>query len=197
MPEIKIAEFIGAFSSYASCPTKNDFKEFAFIGRSNVGKSSLINFITGKKDLVKVSNTPGKTQSVNMFEINKAFTFIDLPGYGYARRSKSTRGSFSKMVYDYLEFREQLHCTFALIDSRVPPQAIDLQFIEWLGEKGVPFVIVFTKSDKRERKESAANISKFKQKMLENWEELPPIFITSTSDRIGKEDLLAFIDEQL
>ncbi|HNM33165.1 MAG TPA: ribosome biogenesis GTP-binding protein YihA/YsxC, partial [Chitinophagales bacterium] len=163
---IKSAKFIGAFPKTDDCP-QTDLPEFAFIGRSNVGKSSLINLITGMRDLAKVSQTPGKTQTINLFLIDEYWHLVDLPGYGYARVSKSTREVFSKMIKFYISNRMQLLTLFVLIDSSIPPQKIDVDFIDWLGEMRIPFAIIFTKTDKGRGLEVQKNIKQFKTKMLE------------------------------
>lgn len=169
--------------------------EYAFIGRSNVGKSSLINMITDRNKLAKTSQTPGKTQLINHFIINENWYLVDLPGYGFAKASKKMKEQWEKMIKNYLAKRENLQCVMVLIDSRLEPQKIDLEFIGWLGEIGLPFVLIFTKSDKQSKGKTHANVEAFKKKMLEEWEELPAIFVTSAEERIGKEDILAFIDD--
>ncbi len=187
-------QFIGSFNMLKELPN-TDIPEFCFIGRSNVGKSSLINFITGKNDLAKVSSTPGKTQSLNYFLLNKQWYLVDLPGYGYARRSKTLRQSWEKTMYQYFESREQLMNIFLLIDSRIKPMKSDLEMIDWLGEKGVPFSIVYTKADTRELKQCKINIKVFEDKLLESWDELPIRFITSSEERRGKEEILKYIED--
>jgi GTP-binding protein len=169
--------------------------EFCFIGRSNVGKSSLINYITGKKDLAKVSSTPGKTQSFNYFLINKNWHLVDLPGYGYAKRSKTLRASWNTEMHRYFIERERLLCVFVLIDSRIPPQKLDLELIHFLGENEVPFSLVFTKADKREFKACTQNIKVFKSELLKTWEALPTSFITSSEEKQGGDLILEFIAE--
>lgn len=170
--------------------------EFAFIGRSNVGKSSLINMLTGRP-LAKVSGTPGKTRLINHFLINDRWHLVDLPGYGYARTSKSTRAGFARMITDYVIECPKMHFLFVLVDSRLEPQKIDLEFIRMLGEEGVPFGIVFTKCDKQSADQTASNIARYKRKLLEEWEELPPLFTTSSEKKIGREAILDFIDRCL
>jgi GTP-binding protein len=187
-------QFIGSFNTLAELP-KLDIPEFCFIGRSNVGKSSLINYITGKKDLAKVSSTPGKTQSLNYFLLNKLWHLVDLPGYGYAKRSKSLRTSWEKTMYQYFETRESLVNIFLLIDSRIKPMKSDLEMIDWLGESGIPFSIVYTKADTRELKQCRINIDLFEKTLSENWEELPKRFLTSSEERKGKEEILEYINE--
>jgi GTP-binding protein len=187
-------QFIGSFNTLGELP-KTDIPEFCFIGRSNVGKSSLINYITGKKDLAKVSSTPGKTQSLNYFILNKLWHLVDLPGYGYAKRSKSLRTSWEKTMYQYFESRETLVNIFLLIDSRIKPMKSDLEMIDWLGERGIPFAIVYTKADTRELKLCRINIELFEKTLSENWEELPKRFLTSSEERKGKEEILEYITE--
>jgi GTP-binding protein len=184
--------FLGSFNTLKGLPDTKK-AEFCFIGRSNVGKSSLINYLCQKNDLAKVSSTPGKTQSLNFFEINNAWILVDLPGYGYAKRSRSLREEWEKLMYQYFEFRENLVNIFVLIDSRIKPQSSDLELINWLGSKGIPFSLVFTKADRRELKQSKENIKIFEHKMLETWEELPTRFITSSEEKRGREELLDFI----
>lgn len=191
-PVISSAKFVSSYVDYTKCP-KSPFREFAFIGRSNVGKSSLINMITGVKNLAKTSQTPGKTKLINLFLINDNFYLTDLPGYGYAKVSRTEKNIWQKFIVDYLIHRENLHCLFVLIDSRHPPQKIDIEFINWLGSNGIPFVIAFTKADKLSKNELASNISKYKKFLLESWEELPPVFITSAEKQLGKEEILNFL----
>ncbi len=189
---IQSAKFIGAFPKTDDCP-KTEFPEFAFIGRSNVGKSSLINLITNRKELAKVSKTPGKTQTINFFLIDESWHLVDLPGYGYARVSKTTREVFSKMIKYYLSHREQLLNVFVLIDSTISPQKIDLEFINWLGEMRIPFSIIFTKSDKDKALAVQKNIKQFKSKMLENWTALPSMILTSAEKNRGSKEIMEFI----
>ncbi len=191
---IKQAEFIISNKDIKKCP-KEDMPEYAFIGRSNVGKSSLINMLTERKGLAKVSGKPGKTQLINHFLINKLWYLVDLPGYGYAGVSKNQRYEFAQFIKKYLLKRENLMCLFVLLDSRLKPQSIDLDFMLWLGENGVPFVICFTKQDKLSKKESKENLINYKKELLESWEELPPIFLSSATKKNGKEDILKFIAE--
>ncbi|MGA1583380.1 MAG: ribosome biogenesis GTP-binding protein YihA/YsxC [Saprospiraceae bacterium] len=188
---VHFAAFAGSYPGVHQCPD-SDKPEFAFIGRSNVGKSSLINAITGHKSLAHTSNTPGKTQLINYFLINRAWHLVDLPGYGYARISKTKREKWRKMVQDYLVLRPQLLCAFVLIDSNVLPQAIDLEFINWLGEMHVPFVLVFTKTDKK-KVDHESNILAFQNAMLEEWETLPPCFSTSSATGQGIGEVLQYI----
>ena len=189
---IKQAEFIISNTDIKKCP-KADIPEYAFIGRSNVGKSSLINMLTERKNLAKVSGKPGKTQLINHFLINKLWYLVDLPGYGYAGVSKSKRYEFAQFIKKYLLKRENLMCLFVLLDSRLKPQAIDLEFIQWLGENSIPFVICFTKQDKLSKKESAENLAIYKKELLKSWEELPQIFLSSATKKNGREDILTFI----
>lgn len=176
---------------------KDDLKDIAFIGRSNVGKSSLVNMLTGQKSLAKVSGTPGKTKLINHFTINNSWYLVDLPGYGYARVSKSTRGEFSKLITDYVLKCEKMHFLFVLVDSRLEPQKIDLRFIELLGQNGIPFGIIFTKADKLSQAQLNRNVKTYKQRLSEEWEELPPMFISSSEKGTGREEILTFIDEAL
>ena len=189
---IKQAEFIISNKDIKKCP-KGDMPEYAFIGRSNVGKSSLINMLTERKGLAKVSGKPGKTQLINHFLINKLWYLVDLPGYGYAGVSKTQRHEFAQFMKKYLLKRENLMCLFVLLDSRLEPQSIDLDFMLWLGENGVPFVICFTKQDKISKKESTENLINYKKELFKSWQELPPIFLSSATKKNGKEDILKFI----
>ena len=176
---------------------KDDLKDIAFIGRSNVGKSSLVNMLTGQKSLAKVSGTPGKTKLINHFTINDSWYLVDLPGYGYARVSKSTRGEFSKLITDYVLKCEKMHFLFVLVDSRLEPQKIDLRFIELLGENGIPFGIIFTKADKLSQAQLNRNVKAYKQTLSEEWEELPPMFCSSSEKGTGREEILDFIEKCL
>ncbi len=190
---IKNIEFVGSFPSENKSP-KTDFPEYAFIGRSNVGKSSLINMLTGRKELAKVSSTPGKTQMINFFNINEEWNLVDLPGYGYAKLSKKHRASLEKMISTFLQTRKQLQCAFVLVDSRIPLQDIDREFINWLGEVRVPFVIVYTKTDSVKKAHLNKNIRAIEEKLLEEWTELPQTFITSAVKKQGREEVLDFIE---
>lgn len=192
--KINRAEFVISNTDINKCP-KDKIPEYAFIGRSNVGKSSLINMLTARKSLAKTSGKPGKTQLINHFIINDEWYLVDLPGYGYARVSKKDRSNFAKFIYDYLENRQNLVCTFVLVDSRLEPQSLDIKFINWLGEKGLPFVIVFTKIDKLSSNQLNKNLSKYKTEMLKYWEELPQTFMSSSSSGVGKLELLNFISK--
>lgn len=191
---IKQAKFTGSFPRVSKCPD-SDLPEYAFIGRSNVGKSSLINMILGRKSIAKVSNTPGKTQLINFFEINKAWTLVDLPGYGYAQLSKKHRSSLEKMIKTYLQERKNLVSAFLLLDSRIPLQEVDLAFANWMGKVGIPFVIVYTKVDKLKGDAKHENVIKIKQALLEYWEELPEQFVTSARKKIGQDHILDFIQD--
>jgi len=194
--QINSAVFVISNTDFRKCP-ESELPEFAFIGRSNVGKSSLINMLMSKKDLAKTSSKPGKTLLINHFLINQNFHIVDLPGYGYAKVSKTQREKLRKIIESYILLRPQLTNLFVLIDSRLEPQQIDLEFMEWLGENSVPFSIVFTKSDKQSNKKLTENIEKYKEKLLETWENLPPIFITSSEKKVGKEEVLGYIEEIL
>jgi GTP-binding protein len=190
---ITSAEFIISNQDVSKCPNSG-IPEYAFIGRSNVGKSSLINMLVNQKSLAKTSGRPGKTQLINHFLINKTWHLVDLPGYGYARVSKSSKAKFQKFITKYFEKREQLVCGFVLVDVRHDPQPIDVEFMEWLGESEIPFSIVFTKADKLKPKALERNVEAYKKFLLEGiWEEMPPYFITSASNNQGKEELLNYI----
>lgn len=192
--KINTAEFIISNSDVSKCPTER-LPEYAFIGRSNVGKSSLINMITNHKNLAKTSGKPGKTQLINHFKINSNWFLVDLPGYGYARVSKKTKQVFQEFITDYFENREQLVCAFVLIDIRLEAQKIDLEFIEYLGETEVPFCIIFTKADKISKTKIDSHIAAYKKQLhAHNWEEIPPYFVTSATEGTGKDKLLEFID---
>lgn len=186
------AEFMGSFPRTDMCPDTT-LPEYAFIGRSNVGKSSLINHITGRKALAKVSSTPGKTQLINYFKINQSWFLVDLPGYGYARVSKKDREVFSKMIKHFLKNRAQLTCLFLLLDSSVGPQKIDLEFMEWLGREEIPFCIVYTKADKDRQHVISKNIQKIKKSVLEKWAGMPLQFITSSAKNRGRTEILDYI----
>jgi GTP-binding protein len=191
---MKITEaiFLQSNTDYEKCP-KPDKPEYAFIGRSNVGKSSLINALVQKKNLAKTSQTPGKTQLINHFQIDKKWYLVDLPGYGYAKVSKTDREKFEKMIHEYLENRENLIYTFVLIDIRHEPQKIDMEFMSTLGEQDIPFCIVFTKADKLSQTAINKNVSVYQAKMLETWEEMPQFFVTSSVNGSGREEILATI----
>ncbi len=191
---IKSAEFVISNSRVEKCPTTG-LPEYAFIGRSNVGKSSLINMLTARKGLAMTSQKPGKTQLINHFIINDAWYLVDLPGYGYARLGKDSRDRLRRMIEDYVLERKELVLLFVLLDCRHEPQKIDLEFIQWLGEEGVPFALVFTKADKLSKGRLAANVEAYKAKLREEWEELPPIFVTSSEERMGRDELLGYIEE--
>ena len=191
---INTARFVISNSDYRKCPT-DQRHEYAFIGRSNVGKSSLINMLTGRKGLAMTSATPGKTMLINHFLVNDSWYIVDLPGYGFARRSKADRDRLESIIKNYILGREQMTNLFVLIDSRHEPQKIDLEFMEWLGENGVPFSIVFTKTDKQSATATDAKIASYLQKLLETWEELAPVFRTSSEKGIGREEILDYIEQ--
>ena len=192
--EIKQAEFIMSAPDLKQCPEEK-IAEYAFIGRSNVGKSSLINMMVRKKNLAKTSSTPGKTQLINYFRINDSWMLVDLPGYGYAKVAKSMKGKFHKIITDYVSKRENLVNLFVLIDSRHTPQKIDLDFMEWLGEEGIPFSIVFTKVDKISSRVLSKNLNHYKKEMLKVWEVMPKNFISSATSEIGRAELLNYIGD--
>ena len=191
--EITNAEFVISNTDVKKCPA-GIFPEYAFIGRSNVGKSSLINMLTGRKGLAMTSATPGKTMLINHFLINHSWYIVDLPGYGYARRGQKGKTQIQRIIEDYILEREQMTNLFLLIDSRLDPQTIDLEFMEWLGEHGVPFSIVFTKGDKLKGGRLNTTIQQYLKKLKEQWEELPPYFVTSSENRMGRKELLDYIE---
>jgi len=193
---VKEARFVVSSANVNQCPDVS-IPEYAFIGRSNVGKSSLINMLTERKKLAKISGRPGKTQLINHFMINEQWHLVDLPGYGWAKVSKSARDDFGKMIQNYLLNRPQLVCLFVLIDSRHPPQKIDLSFIEWVGVHQIPFVLVFTKADKQSRNKTEKSIASYRKTLRQEWAELPPVFITSAVDGSGREELLDYIGQTL
>ena len=190
---IKSAEYAISSPSVGQCP-KDGKQEYAFIGRSNVGKSSLINMLCAKKGLAKTSATPGKTLLINHFIINKQWYLVDLPGYGYAKRSKREIARIDQMIRSYILMRSELVSLFVLIDSRLEPQKIDLEFINWLGESGVPFSIVFTKADKLSKQKAESVKGRFEEALSETWEQMPPMFITSSVNKMGRDDLLGYIE---
>lgn len=190
---ITSAEFVVSNSRADMCP-KSSLPEYAFIGRSNVGKSSLINMLTKQPKLAMTSSTPGKTLLINHFLINKEWHLVDLPGYGYAKRGKKMIEKITKIIEYYVLEREQLTCLFVLVDSRLEPQKIDLEFIEWLGENGIPFAIIFTKADKQNVTKCRANVKNYMNKLSEQWEELPPYFISSSEKGTGRNEILDYID---
>ncbi len=192
--KITKAEFEVSNTDIAKCPRGNK-PEYAFIGRSNVGKSSLINMLTQRNGLAKTSSTPGKTLLINHFLINDSWYIVDLPGYGYAKRGKEEREKLTRIIRSYILGREQMTNLFLLIDSRHKPQKIDLDFMQFLGENGVPFSIVFTKMDKLGKQTGAINVAEYKHVLLEQWEELPPIFVTSSQDGRGRDEVLGYIDQ--
>ena len=191
---IREASFVISNTDYKKCP-KPDLAEFAFIGRSNVGKSSLINMLTQRKNLAKTSGKPGKTQLINHFKIDQNWYLVDLPGYGYAKTSKANRKAWGQMIEDYILNRENLQLVFVLIDSRLEPQKIDLEFINWLGTQGIPLALVFTKTDKQTRNKTEKSIAQFRKAMLKTWEEIPPLFSTSAETGHGREELVGYIQE--
>lgn len=190
------AEFIISNTDWKKCPATT-LPEFAFIGRSNVGKSSLINMLTGRKALAKTSQTPGKTLLINHFKINDAWWIVDLPGYGYAKIGKTASEKLQKLINGYILNREQLTCLFVLIDSRHAPMKVDIDFITMLGENGIPFAIVFTKLDKLSNRQWQMNFKAYKQRLEEDWEELPPMFATSSEKATGRDEVLGFIEETI
>ena len=192
--EIKTAVYLQSEVDWRKCPAPV-MPEYAFIGRSNVGKSSLINMLTNNRSLAKTSSKPGKTQTINHFLMNKSWYLVDLPGYGFAKTSKTNREKWQKMISDYLLHRENLQLVFELVDSRLEPQQIDVDFINNLGENGIPFAIVFTKADKISSGKAMSNIQKMKNRLLETWESLPPMIKTSSLSGLGKDKILSYIDE--
>ena len=191
--EITSAKFVISNSRADKCPEGN-LPEYAFIGRSNVGKSSLINMLTNHSKLAMTSSTPGKTLLINHFLINNAWYLVDLPGYGYAQRGKKVMEQIKNLIQHYVLERMQMTCLFVLIDSRLNPQKIDLEFIEWLGENGIPFALVFTKADKQSAGKTKQNVGRFLDTLKEQWEELPPYFITSAEKKTGRDEVLDYID---
>ncbi len=187
------ANYTASFPKVSMCPP-NMIPEFAFIGRSNVGKSSLINMLCDRKDLARTSKKPGKTQMINYFIIDNSWNIVDLPGYGYAKISKSKRQEWRKMIEGYLQKRQQLMCAFILLDANIPPQKIDMEFINWLGQARVPFAIVYTKTDKLVKDKLEANLNAIREELLKSWESLPQEFITSSNKRKGKDEMLSFIE---
>ena len=193
---IQSAEFTTSNSDFLQCPPPHQ-PEVAFIGRSNVGKSSLLNMITGRKGLAKTSTVPGKTQLINHFIINKDWYLVDLPGYGFAQNTKANQAKWKRMTREYLKNRENLMCTLVLIDVQLPLQKIDLEFMEWLGSEDLPFAIVFTKGDKLSEAALKKSVERYQSDLNGKWEKLPPVFVTSADTHLGKEELLAFIDARL
>ncbi len=193
LAEIKEVEFVKSSPDVKSCPD-TDIPEYAFVGRSNVGKSSLINYLVNKHKLAKTSGQPGRTRLINHFIVNKSWHIVDLPGYGYAKVSKSDRAKFLKIIYSYLLNRKSMICLFLLIDSRHKPQANDLEFMRWLGKNQVPFVICFTKTDKLSSSELNKAIKSYTQILLKDWESLPQIFYSSTTQNRGRAEILNFIE---
>ena len=192
--KIHSATFIISNTDISKCPAPVK-PEYAFIGRSNVGKSSLINMLVDRNKLAKTSGRPGKTQLINHFEVNQSWYLVDLPGYGYAKASKMSRFKWSKFIEEYLKTRENLMNTFVLIDSRIEPQTIDLEFMNWLGHNGIPFSMVFTKIDKLSSTKLQKNLSQYKKEMLKVWAEMPPVFTSSSTSKFGREKILNYIEE--
>lgn len=193
-PLVKTARFVISNTDIKKCPN-DDKPEYAFIGRSNVGKSSLINMLTGHRKLAMTSATPGKTLLINHFVVNDEWYLVDLPGYGYAKRSKTQNEQLEHIISSYILDREAMTLLFVLIDCRHEPQKIDLEFFQWLGENGVPFSIIFTKADKLTKTALTTNIEAYKKRLLEDWEELPPVFITSSETSLGRDEVLQYIAE--
>lgn len=191
---IREAEFLGSYTQTGKCPSAK-LPEFAFIGRSNVGKSSLINMLCNRRNLARTSATPGKTLQINFYLINKTIYFVDLPGYGFSKISKKDRMHIASLTKDYLKNRQELTNVFLLIDIRLPQQESDRRFMEWLAMEGIPFSIIFTKADKVSGNVQKNNIEAYKSKLLERWEQLPPVFVTSSKNKTGREDLLNYISE--
>ena len=192
---IKDAHFVSSNTKFDRLP-KDNIPEYAFIGRSNVGKSSLINALVQRRGLAKTSSTPGKTIAINHFMVNDSWYLVDLPGYGYAQRSKKAREEWRLMLANYIRRRRNLICTFVLVDSRIEPQNSDIGFMEWLGENQVPFCIVFTKADKLGKIELEKNVEAYKQRLLQDWEDLPQVFITSSENKLGRDEILDYIEQQ-
>ncbi len=191
-----VVEFVKSSSDFSQCP-EDGLPEYAFIGRSNVGKSSLINYITNRKNLAKTSSTPGKTQLINHFKIDDQMYFVDLPGYGFAKVSKGKKKVFQQLITDYLESAKKLICVFVLIDSRHKAQSIDLEFLEYLGVREIPFTLVFTKVDKLSSNQVKRQIENYKNELLRTWEYLPEVFVTSSAKKIGKNEILNFINQYM
>lgn len=191
---IKSAQFVISNTDVLKCPAPN-LPEYAFIGRSNVGKSSLINMLCNRKDLAKTSGKPGKTQLINHFLINEKWYLVDLPGYGYAQTSKDKREKWDKFIQEYILTRANLMCLMVLVDCRIPPQKIDVEFMNWLGENQIPFVMIFTKADKLTKGKLSENIEHYKSEMTKHWEELPKYFLTSSEKKEGRDDVLEFIEK--
>lgn len=194
--EITQAEFVSSFADVRKCPAP-DKPEFAFIGRSNVGKSSLINMLTKRKKLAKTSGTPGKTQTINHFIINNRWYLVDLPGYGYAHVSQEKRAGFGKIIEQYVLQRENVFCLFILLDARLEPQKKDLDFIHWSGSKGIPICLLLTKADKLTRNQLKKNVQVYESTLFQTWQELPPMIITSATENKGRDELLTFIENAL
>lgn len=191
--DIKSATFVGSAADYKKCP-ETPLPEYAFIGRSNVGKSSLINMLTNRNGLAKTSSTPGKTQVINHFMINNQWYLVDLPGYGWAKVGQAQREKFNLMIREYIQKRANLQCVFVLVDSRHEPQKIDVEFIEWLGNAQIPFAIIFTKADKQTKTRTLANVATYNKHLKKTWAELPQEFITSSDERMGRDEVLGYIE---
>lgn len=192
--QIKYVDYVGSFPKEGLCP-KTGKPEYAFIGRSNVGKSSLINMLTGRIDLARVSKKPGKTQMLNYYLVNDNWYLVDLPGYGYAKISKKKRQEWEKMISNYLQNRTTLQCACVLVDANVPPQKIDIEFINWLGELSIPFIIIYTKADRLNKEKLESNVKAVQEELMKYWNDLPQQFITSSSKKIGGEGVLDFIEQ--
>lgn len=192
--KINSVDFVGSFEYESQCP-KHDLPEYAFIGRSNVGKSSLINMLLNRKDLARTSSTPGKTQTLNFYFIDESWYIVDLPGYGYAKTSKTNRAKWQKMIRRYLKYRSSLFCLFVLLDARLPLQKVDKEFLDWIGENRIPFTIVYTKMDKTKKGKTEDNTSNIQNELLEYWEELPTQFETSAEEKTGRQEILSYISE--
>ncbi|HAA24397.1 MAG TPA: YihA family ribosome biogenesis GTP-binding protein [Cytophagales bacterium] len=193
-PVIKTATFVKSSSKLSECPPTAKRLEVAFIGRSNVGKSSLINMLVNQKKLAKTSGKPGKTQLINHFLVNESWYLVDLPGYGYAKVSKTLREKFGAMIHDYLKGRENLACIFVLIDVRIPPQKIDVEFINWVGEQGLPQVLIFTKADKMTGNKVQQSMAAMRRELKRTWEEVPMMMVSSSETKLGRAEILNFID---
>lgn len=191
---IQDVKYVGSYPSITACP-KDQRPEYAFIGRSNVGKSSLINMLTGRNGLARISKKPGKTQMINYFLVDQAWYLVDLPGYGYAKISKKKRREWEIMIEGYLQHRKTLACAFVLIDANIPAQPIDIEFMNWLGAKSIPFIIIYTKTDRLKPAEIQPNIDRIRNELLNHWENLPQEFITSSIKKEGREEIMAFIEE--
>ncbi len=192
--KIKSIDFIGSFENEGQCP-RHILPEYAFIGRSNVGKSSLINMMMNRKDLARTSSTPGKTQTLNFYYVDESWYIVDLPGYGYAKTSKTNRAKWQKMIRNYLKHRSSLYCLFVLLDARLPLQKVDKEFLDWVGMNRIPFAIVFTKMDKTKKSKTEDHTDNIRKELLEYWEELPVQFETSAEEKTGRDEILSYISE--